>query len=108
MEIGKLKHRVILEAYTTTRDSFGAEIKDWIEVGTVWANIEPVSGKEYFSSKQINAEVTTKITIRHLAEINPKMRVLFKNRIFEVISVINPEEKNIALIFMCKESVPDG
>lgn len=108
MEIGRLRHRVALQAYTASRDSFGAETQEWSDTANVWASIEPVSGKEYFSSKQLNAEITTKITIRYLKDISPKMRVVFEGRIYEIISVINFEEKNISLTLMCKESAPDG
>lgn len=108
MDIGNLRHRVKIESYTPARDSYGAEIENWISVATVWASVEPISGKEYFASKQINAEVTTTITMRYHVGISPAMRVIFKERIFEILSVINLEERNIALVLMCKEAVPHG
>ncbi|NTW70675.1 MAG: phage head closure protein [Eubacteriaceae bacterium] len=108
MEIGKLRYKISIEAYTPTRDSYGAEIASWNEVAKVWAEVAPLSGKEYFSSKQVNSEVTTKITIRYLEGLNTKMRIAFKNRIYDILSIINPEERNGSLVFMCKESEPNG
>lgn len=109
MKIGKLRQRITIQEYVATRDSFGAEVPAWTDVATVWASVTPVSGKEYFASAQVNAEVTTKITMRYLAGITPKMRVVFEEaRTFEVISVLNFEERNIELNLMCKESVPNG
>ncbi|SCY25308.1 phage head closure protein [Alkaliphilus peptidifermentans] len=105
MKIGKLRHRITIQEYQATRDSFGAEVKEWVDIKTVWASIEPLSGREYFSAKQINAEVTTKIRTRYLKGIHPKMRVLFNDRIFEILSVINVEEKKRELELMCKEEV---
>lgn len=108
MKIGKLRHRVKIQAYTAGRDSFGGEEPVWTDVATVWASVTPVSGKEYFASAQVNAEISTKITMRYISGITPKMRVVFGNRVFEIISVLNFEERGIELNLMCKESVPDG
>jgi SPP1 family predicted phage head-tail adaptor len=108
MKIGKLRHKIIIQEYSASRDSFGAEVQNWTDKASVFASVTPVSGKEYFAAQQWNAEVTTKITMRYLSDISPKMRVLFDNRIFEILSVLNFEERNIELNLMCKEVVPDG
>jgi len=55
----------------------------------------------------VNAEVTGKISIRYLAGITPKMRVKHGNRIFDIVSMINPEERNRELQLMVKERI-DG
>jgi SPP1 family predicted phage head-tail adaptor len=108
MKIGKLRHRVRLQEYVISKDSFGAEVENWSDTATVWASIEPLSGREYFAAQQINAEVSTKITIRYRAGVKPTMRILFGGRIFEILSVINTEEKNRELILMCREVLEDG
>lgn len=108
MKIGKLRHRVTLQEYISSKDSFGAEIETWSDTATVWAGIEPLSGKEYFAAQQVNAEINTKIMIRYRAGVRSTMRVAFQNRLFEILSVINTEEKNQELILMCREVLDDG
>ncbi len=105
MQIGKLRHRIILEDKQITRDSFGAEVFEWVQVSEVWADISPLSGKEFVAFKQINAEISVRVTMRYQPGIDTEMRVLFKDKIFEILSIINPDEKNIALVLMCKEVV---
>ncbi len=105
MKIGELRHRITIQESVASRDSFGAEILSWVDLAIVWAMVSPVSGKEYFAFQQINAEVSTKITMRYRPSITPKMRVLFENRVLEIDSIINPEQMNISLILMCKEVV---
>ena len=105
MKIGRLRHLIIIEESMVSRDSFGAEVCEWIQFAKVWAEVSPVSGREFAFLKQVNAEVTTKITIRYLAGLTTEMRVLFGDRIFEIESVINPEEKSISLLLMCREVV---
>ena len=105
MRAGKLRHKITIQDYTESQNGYGAVTKTWSDYATLWASIEPIRGREFWESQQINAEVTAKITIRYLADINPKMRVKYGNRIFEIISVINPEERNVELQLMVKEKV---
>lgn len=105
MKFGKLRYRIVIEESIASRDSFGAEVSEWIQFAKVWANVSPISGREFVTFKQINAEISTKITLRYLAGVNTEMRVLFKDRIFEINSIINPEEKNVSLLLMCKEVI---
>jgi SPP1 family predicted phage head-tail adaptor len=108
MKIGKLRHRIKIQKYTAGRDSFGGEEPVWTDVAEVWARVSPVSGKEFFASAQVNAEVTTKITMRYIKGITPKMRVVFDSRSFDIVSVLDFEERGIELNLMCRESVQDG
>lgn len=108
MKIGKLRHRVTLQESISSKDSFGAEIETWSDTATVWASIEPLSGKEYFAAQQVNAEINTKITIRYRAGVQSTMRLAFQNRQFDILSVINTEEKKLELILMCREVLVDG
>lgn len=108
MDIGRLRHRITLENYKLVQDGIGVERKQWHSLVTVWASVEPLSGREYFATAAEKGEVTARITIRYQKNISPTMRVRFGERLFEVVSVINPQEKNIQLILMCKEIVPGG
>lgn len=102
---GELRHKVIIQQNTPKRDAMNAEVDSWAEYATVWASIEPIRGKEFWDSQQVNAEITGKIKLRYLSGITSKMRVKYETRIFEILSVINPGEKNRELQLMVKESV---
>jgi len=103
MKIGNLRHRVVLQQKVITEDALKQQSEFWADIATVWAAIEPLSGREYFAARQENTEVTTRITIRYLPGIKADIRAVFGGRIFEVLSVINPEERRESLILMCKE-----
>ena len=47
---GKLRHRVQLQAPFQSQDDSGDIINSWITQYTVWAAIEPLSGKEFIAS----------------------------------------------------------
>lgn len=105
MQSGKLRHRLKLQSKTVTRDSYGAETIVWTEEAIVWGSVEPISGREYFLAKQVQAETTHKIRIRYYSGLRADWRILFGARIFEIDSIINFEERNKEMVLMCHEMV---
>lgn len=105
MRAGQLNKRVTLQDYTITRASTGEDTKTWFDVGTVWANIEPlgVRWREYFAAQQTVNEVTTRITIRYRADISPRHRFHYQGRYFYVEAIINTDEANRELQLLCSE-----
>lgn len=107
MEIGRLRHRITLMRQINEINDFGATITKWKSITTVWAEVKPLSGREYFSAQQVQSEITTQIWLRHLDGIKPSMRVKFGKRSLEIVAVLNTQERNVSLQLMCKEAV-DG
>ncbi|WP_443090319.1 phage head closure protein [Basfia succiniciproducens] len=107
MEIGKLRHRVTLQQQANTQNDYGATITTWQDIATVWAEIKPISGREYFSAQQVQSEVTTQIWIRYRNGIEPTMRVSHNGKHYEIISVLNYQGLNTTLQLMCKD-FPNG
>jgi len=82
MRVGRMQYRVKIQAYKTMQDGEGFETKEWITVYKVWADITPVSGNEYLAANRETVSVTSKIYIRYLPGITPKMRIKNGDRIF--------------------------
>lgn len=108
MEIGKLRHRVEIQRKEVKTDELLQQSNVWATYATVWASIRPVKGREYIAVKQVNAEISAVITIRYLSGITPEMRILFGNRVFGIVSVINVDERSRVLELMCREEVTDN
>lgn len=51
--------------------------------------VVPMSGREYEESQKIRAETTYKISTRFLRHITSDMRILYDNREFEIVSVLD-------------------
>jgi SPP1 family predicted phage head-tail adaptor len=105
MRAGKLKHPIIIQEVTETQSETGAPAETWSTFAEVWAAIEPLRGREFFASKQIQAEVTTRIRIRYLEGITPKMRVLWGERIYLIDAIIDLEERHREMQLMCREVI---
>lgn len=47
MQVGRMRYRIEIQDYKSTQDADGFETREWMTVHTVWADIAPVSGKEW-------------------------------------------------------------
>lgn len=104
MKAEKMRHRITFQQQPDEKSALGSYESDWVDVATVWAQISPVSGKEYFGQVRENT-VSHKIYCRYRNGISPRMRIKFGDRIFRIISVLNWEERNEGLTIMCEELV---
>lgn len=100
MRAGRLKHKIIIEQATEARDTLGAVVETWVAYATRQASAEPIAGREYYASRQTNAEASYRFRLRYLAGVTPKMRVNFGGRIFDIERVINVNEQGRELQIM--------
>lgn len=105
MNIGKLRHRITLQRQIHAQNDYGAVVTTWQGIATVWAEIKPISGREYFEASQVQSEVTTQIWIRYRDGIEPTMRVAHNGKQYEIVSVLNYQGLNKTLQLMCKEKL---
>lgn len=104
MNAGKMRHRITFQRPVTEKDKVGGYSDDWVDVVTTWAQISPISGKEYFTQVR-ETTVSHRVYCRYRPGINPHMQIKFGKRTFRIISVINWEERNEGLTIMCEELV---
>lgn len=104
MNAGKMRHRITFQRRATDKDILGGYEGEWVDASTTWAQISPISGKEYLSQVR-ESTVSHKIYCRYRPGITPSMRIKFGKRTFRILSVINWEEKGEGLTIMCEEHV---
>lgn len=103
MRAGDLRHRVTIQQAAETQSGSGAIGQTWSDVAAVWASIEALQGREVFAAQQINAQVSSRITIRYRAGIIPKMRMVFGARTFNIEAVIDPDGRRRELQLLVSE-----
>lgn len=104
VDFGKMRHRVELQNFGTTRDEYGGENRTWTTYATVWAAIKYISGNEIDHADQVQGIATHKIMIRYDSRVTVKDRLVFNSRNFEIAAPPqNPGEKKEFLILTCKE-----
>ena len=105
MRIGDLRHRVTIEKKIVTIDAYGDEVVSWAEVATVWAAVEPLSGREFLEGRRLENEINHRIRIRYREGLTPSMRVVWGPRAFDIESVIERESRRREMWLMCREIV---
>lgn len=107
--MSKLRHRVIIQKQVETRDlNNGAVIVTWDNVATVWAEIAPLSAREFVTSQQEDSKVSTRITIRYRSDINPKMRLFHasKGLYYNIEGVLSDLDSGLEYITLpCSEGL---
>jgi len=95
-------HRVRIEQPLLGNDLDGVP-DSWDEVAIKWANIRPLSGKEYQQAQQMQSMTTHTIKTHFLAGADSSMRLVHGSRVFDVESVLNMDERNRFTIWRCVE-----
>lgn len=98
-----LRHRIELQLSSTSRDGEGGFYDGWVTVTTTWASISPISAKQRDYYLAISAEVTHLIKIRGNVSCDSTHQVKFGERIFEILTVENIQERDTLKILVCKE-----
>lgn len=110
--------RIVLETAVDTQSSTtGEPVRSWVTLATVWAGIEPLKVREVLLANTVMAEMDTRIRIRWapaLANLGTKTRARWTDvdgrieRIYNVVSVVEPFTKRRELELLCKSGVNDG
>jgi SPP1 family predicted phage head-tail adaptor len=106
----RLRHRVTIQNFATTQDSTTGAVTDtWTNLSTnVPAEIWPMSGREFVAAQSIQAGVNTKITIRYVDGIAPRMRVVHGSNIYNIKAVLPDPTLRRHLTLMCEVGVNAG
>jgi SPP1 family predicted phage head-tail adaptor len=94
-----------------TTDAYGGPVETWTDItgmSSVPASVEPLSGRELANAQTVNAETTTKITMRYMAGIIAANRITFEGKFYNLQSVIDRELKHRELIIMASEGLNEG
>jgi len=98
---GELNRRVIIEQATRSRNTFNEEVLVWTAWATVWAALEPATGRTYYAAKQYDAKVDGRVRIRYIEGLRSDMRLNYNGRILSIVGIIHPKEdrKEIQIIY---------
>ena len=110
MRAGTLRHRVEIQVQTDVADGGGGFTQTCNEaygMSSVPAAIWPLKAAERLDAMKLELQITHKIRVRYRPEITSKMRIYWRDRdrTFNIISLINPDERNIMLEIMAVEQI---
>jgi SPP1 family predicted phage head-tail adaptor len=106
MRAGKLNKRVTIQKLGDDQDDDGQPIQTWQDVATVWANVRNLNGVETVKADADTSIVKASIRIRLRRDVTAGMRVVLRDKVYEIIACLPDEEKDEHLDLACK--VIDG
>lgn len=86
---GKLRHWVALQSPGTTQDATTGEmIEHWATVAEVWAEVVPMSAREFQAAAAEQSEVRGRMTIRYRDDVDATMRVMHRGKVYAIHGVM--------------------
>jgi head-tail adaptor len=98
----RLTRKLVLEAPQTETDAAGGFRVSWIELGRLWAQIEPRTGRELLEGARLRSRVPYRIIVRAApvgtpSRPRPEQRFREGSRIFEILSVTEADHRGAYL-----------
>lgn len=112
MQAGELRQRIALEQQVQAQDPATGDISvTWALVATVWANVQPLSAREFIAAQATQAQVDTKITLRYRDGITAAMRAreLSRGTLYNINGVLPDNVSGREWVtLVCSSGVNDG
>ncbi len=108
MNAAKLRSRITIQQKAAPFDANGEPDGTWSTFATVFASIKQTGGREVYINQQVVAQATHQIEIRYKSGVTTKMRVLHGSRVFDIVNVIDKDERHMEMWLVCKETEPGG
>ena len=106
IRIGKMNKRITISNFTQAANTYGEPVRTWIIVGTRWAEVVPLTAKEFITAKQLASQIDIIFRIRRtpaLLLIKPKMKITYNNQDYNIESAINVQNKNRVIELLCSK-----
>ena len=100
---GAMRVELALEQCLALDDGMGGFTEEWLEIGLVFARIEPVSDRSFFVADQRQEEMTHRVVTRWRPDLASGMRLRKGARIFGILTVYDPDESGRYLVCRVKE-----
>lgn len=94
MDAGKLNRRVEVMQRSQVSDGSGGFEDALVLFKKVWSNIQPLSGREFWQAQQAQAEISHKVTIRYMKDVNRTHVLKFNDKEYDIQYIINVDEAN--------------
>jgi SPP1 family predicted phage head-tail adaptor len=101
---GMLRTELIVEDAIESGDGAGGVMRQWVEVATVFAHVEPVRARMRYGADQRQVDITHRITLRHRADIFRRMRLRRGDRVFVIETISDPDETARYLVCETREA----
>lgn len=100
LESARLTERVTIQSPAPNQDSIGEPVPTWTTFAEVWARLSDINGREYVAAKATQNEAQTRIQIRYIEGVLPKMRAVHNGTVYHIDAVLGQDR--VELTLMCR------
>lgn len=114
MKAGDLRHRITVRSMQPGHQDpeTGDIAHGWTDLATVWAQVVPVSVREFLQAAAVQNEISARIVVRYskvMSKVTPDCRVVHGADIYEIKGILpDLESGREYLTFVCAKVVADG
>ncbi len=101
----QLNRRIGIYKLNKTATSTGGFNETWTSVATVWAKVKNMSGTELVRADQLGATAFTDFTIRYRSGIDETMKIVFRNKDYQIRHINNIDEADRFLVIKAERGV---
>ncbi|NBW15375.1 MAG: head-tail adaptor protein [Caulobacteraceae bacterium] len=104
LDAGDLWARITIEQPSSAQNEVGESTLTWTTYATVWADVQPLGGREAQRYAETVGLSTHRVTLRYLSGLTSSMRVSYDGRTLE-IGQVNERERKWIHELICTEKV---
>jgi SPP1 family predicted phage head-tail adaptor len=102
---GKYRYRIIIQEMRDEPNGLGEVVPVPHDRLPVWARVEALMAREYLAADRTKSSVSYKVTMRSLAWLTTKHRLLWNGRILNIQSVLYRGERMEEQEMFCAEEI---
>ncbi len=108
MRAGTMRDRITIQRWFKTDDPQFGEAGEWVPVATVWASVRPaMQATELVNGQAVQSQISHTIKLRYLDGVTPKHQVIYRDRVLDIVSVVDPDGTRSELVMACNEHPAD-
>lgn len=105
---GDLRHRVEVQREVVEPGALGVDVKTWSTLGTFWARVRPLTGRELILAQQVNATLSHEVTFRNVGgigslSVTTQDRLKWGTHVLNIDSIVEANGYNEYYKVMCME-----
>ncbi|MGQ4272460.1 phage head closure protein [Terrihabitans sp. B22-R8] len=105
-DIGRLRHRIVVEEPVDVPDGAGGFARTWRDAGTVWADIEARSASFGLTADAAGQTIVHRIVMRWHDDLSARHRLRAGTATYIIRSVYDPTGERRFLVALTEEKRP--
>lgn len=108
MRAGTLSQRITLEKPSVTTDPTWGTTPGWVTGAEAWASVLPVVADEQSGKQGVQSGTTYEVRLRFNPEVSSEWRVLWRQKVLDIVSVVDVGGRRRELLIRAVEHPTSG